>query len=198
MNYELKNLIISSGLKDEKQKLQSYRDEIFNNERRMSELTFDRRVGLYAYSFEKYLCLMMNEESDEKEINKLLDTMNSLEEIEGVQEYLRLRGKNDLLKIKIDNYFRDVNIGFRRKLSDLELPSIYVYGKDKFIHIIESEKELSIPKSNDTLVYPYYNLTSLRDLRHFYNKLSFHYLDSMIDDYSFDIKSKKLGKIKVV
>ena len=174
MNYELKNLIISS------------------------ELTFDRRVGLYAYSFEKYLCLMLNEESDEKEINKLLDTMNSLEEIEGVQEYLRLRGKNDLLKIKIDNYFRDVNIGFRRKLSDLELPSIYVYGKDKFIHIIESEKELSIPKSNDTLVYPYYNLTSLRDLRHFYNKLSFHYLDSMIDDYSFDIKSKKLGKIKVV
>lgn len=196
MNNELKNLILSSGLKEEKEKLQSYRDELFDNGRKMAKLTFDRRVGLYAFSFEKYLYLMMDEDSDE-EINRLLDTMSSLEEIEGVQEYLRLRGKNDLLKSKIDNYFRDVNIGLRRNLSELELPNIYVYGKDKFIHIIESDNEKSISTSEDTLVYPYYNLSSLRDLRHFYNKLSFHYLNEMIDDYDFDVRSKKLGKIKI-
>lgn len=197
MNSELKDLIISSGLQEEKRKLQIYRDEIFQNESRMSKLTFDRNVGLYVFSFDKYLDLLSSENSNEEEEEKLLDVMSSLEHLEGVQEYLRLREINDLLKTRIDNYFRDVNIGLRNRLINLDLPEIFVYGKDRITHIIDNKRIKSMLANVDTIIYPLYDIKSLRDLRHFYNKLSFHYLNEMVDDCDYDISSKKLGKIRI-
>lgn len=197
MNNELKELIVSSGLQEEKRKLQIYRDEIFQNESRMSKLTFDRNVGLYVFSFDKYLDLLSSENSNEEEEEKLLDVMSSLEHLEGVQEYLRLREINDLLKTRIDNYFRDVNIGLRNRLINLDLPEIFVYGKDRITHIIDNKRIKSMLANVDTIIYPLYDIKSLRDLRHFYNKLSFHYLNEMVDDCDYDISSKKLGKIRI-
>lgn len=197
MNNELKELIVSSGLQEEKRKLQIYRDEIFQNESRMSKLTFDRNVGLYVFSFDKYLDLISSENSNEEEEEKLLDVMSSLEHLEGVQEYLRLREINDLLKTRIDNYFRDVNIGLRNRLINLDLPEIFVYGKDRITHIIDNKRIKSMLANVDTIIYPLYDIKSLRDLRHFYNKLSFHYLNEMVDDCDYDISSKKLGKIRI-
>lgn len=197
MNSELKDLIISSGLQEEKRKLQIYRDEIFQNESRMSKLTFDRNVGLYVFSFDKYLDLISSENSNEEEEEKLLDVMSSLEHLEGVQEYLRLSEINDLLKTRIDNYFRDVNIGLRNRLINLDLPEIFVYGKDRITHIIDNKRIKSMLANVDTIIYPLYDIKSLRDLRHFYNKLSFHYLNEMVDDCDYDISSKKLGKIRI-
>lgn len=197
MNSELKDLIISSGLQEEKRKLQIYRDKIFQNESRMSKLTFDRNVGLYVFSFDKYLDLISSENSNEEEEEKLLDVMSSLEHLEGVQEYLRLREINDLLKTRIDNYFRDVNIGLRNRLINLDLPEIFVYGKDRITHIIDNKRIKSMLANVDTIIYPLYDIKSLRDLRHFYNKLSFHYLNEMVDDCDYDISSKKLGKIRI-
>lgn len=197
MNSELKELIVSSGLQEEKRKLQIYRDEIFQNESRMSKLTFDRNVGLYVFSFDKYLDLISSEKSNEEEEEKLLDVMSSLEHLEGVQEYLRLRKINDLLKARIDNYFRDVNIGLRSRLINLDLPEIFVYGKDRITHIIDNKRIKSMLANVDTIIYPLYDIKSLRDLRHFYNKLSFHYLNEMVDDCDYDISSKKLGKIRI-
>ena len=197
MNSELKMLVDFSLLKDEKRRLEYYRNKIFENGRSMAKLTFDRSVGLYALNFDRYLDLLHNGNTDDEKARVFLDIMRTLEHLDGVKEYIRLRGDNAHLKYLIEEYFRQVNMNFRYDLCKMELPSIYVKSSDGFTHIIDDEKNLENRNGNETIVYPLYNLESKRDLRHFYNKLSFHYLESLIDDCDFDISNKKLGKILI-
>ena len=72
-------------------------------------------------------------------------------------------------------------------------------NKDNLFKNIISKKSLNqeYNKREIYLISPIYNMDSFRDFRHFYNKTSFHYLESLCEDYSFDINNKNLGKIKV-
>ena len=180
---ELKELVTSSGLKDYKRRLEYYRNKIFENRCEMSRLTFDRSVGLYAFNYDKYM-------------DNLFNGADELEKLDDVKKYIKLRGENAFLESEIDDYFRQVNINFRYDLCDfVELPNIYVRSNYGFTHIID---KYDYDKGEDsTLVLPIYDLESNRDLRHFYNKTSFHYLESLIDDCDFDISNKKLGKVLI-
>ena len=163
----------------------------------MSRLTFDRSVGLYALNYDRYLNSLYNDY--EYEIDQIdFDIMRTLERLDGVKEYIKLRGENQHLNHLIEDYFRKVNIDFRQNYFEgLKLPNIYVKSSEGFTHIIDSNDNIEGRRDSETLIYPLYDISSKRDLRHFYNKLSFHYLESLVDDLDYSLENKKLGKILI-
>lgn len=197
MNSELERLVFLSDLRDEKRRLEYYRNKIFDNNCKMSRLTFDRSVGLYALNYDRYLNSLYNDYEDE--IDQIdFDIMRTLERLDGVKEYIKLRGENQHLKHLIEDYFRKVNIDFRQNYFEgLKLPNIYVKSSEGFTHIIDSNDNIEGRRDSETLIYPLYDISSKRDLRHFYNKLSFHYLESLVDDLDYSLENKKLGKILI-
>lgn len=187
------------ALKHEKDKLNYYRQTIFENERKMTKLTMDRNVGLYVLNCERYLDLIKNGKTYGEEMIKITETMRSLEHLDGVKEYKELKDINESIKMKICNYYKNINCSLRRKIyASTRMPDIYVKSEYNYTHVINDYDDLiddELP--NATLIEPVYEMTSKRDLRHFYNKTSFHFMEALIDDWDLDIGNKELGKVLI-
>lgn len=206
MNNDIKRVVDFCNIDEKRNKLQESRQIIFNNERQMSHLTFNRTVGLYAYNLDKYLSLLElyyieldenKKEKYKKELDELLLKLESLENNENVKKYIDLRLENESLRKCVDDYCKSINIRLRNRLMDLDVPEIYVKsGNAHYTHIIMNDEIIRDEKSSEIVIYPYYELSSNRDYRHFYNRISFHYLEELSKDCEFSVREKSLGKIK--
>ena len=199
MNITIKAIADNQKIKEKKEKKDEMLKQIYLNERKMSKLTFDRNIGLYAYYMDEYLCLLSKLETYEREkvLNKLKEItlkLDKLKDYPGVQEYNNLRLQNLMFKFKISDYYKTVQKDFRFMIS--LLPSnVYVKEEENIKHIVNSNK-VKRKEDGDIVISSQYDINSKRDLRHFYNKVSFKYLESLSEDYSFDLEGKNLGKIK--
>ena len=118
------------------------------------------------------------------------------------QEKKQLRIKRQMDDER-SNYCKCINIDLRNDLRILDLPNIFVFQGyiDRFQklkvarHIILGEAIQVYKDTPDTIIYPVTELVSKRKFRHFYNRTSFNYLEQLAIDESFDIKTKKLGRI---
>ena len=191
------------SLKYEKDNLDYYKQQIFENEREMSRLAFDRDVGLYALTYDRLSSTPINTDEDQNKKDEMIKTLGELEHLSGVQKYKELMEINDFIKREISRYYIAVNCALRSRLCDyVRMPGIYVKSQNNYTHIVDNYDYLDsdeIKKLNldVTLVEPVYEMESKRDLRHFYNKTSFHYLESMLDDLELEIDGKKLGKVLI-
>ena len=194
MNTDIKYIVNALDIHSKKNELLENRKKIFYITCKMSKLTFDRTVGLYAYYLDEieYLSLSNNLTN----LNKIKDLelkISKLPKNKGIDEYKNL--KYEYYKLLQNNaYFIAINIDLRNKLSELEIPNIYIKQHECNKNIINGECNYC---NDDILISPINEMESNKEFRHFYNKTSFHYLEQLCDDCSFDLNSKDLGKIKI-
>ena len=135
MNNDIKQIVEELRVKEKKQEYIDNNERMFQLDRHMAKLTFDREVGLYALTYDRY----SDKTKSTEELEKLKLELESLERLESVAYYKAIRREYDRLNNKRDEYFKCVNIDLRRELSRLELPNIYIlqseYDFDK--HIID-------------------------------------------------------------
>ena len=209
MNKEIKSIVESLEIQKMKMELLDNKKRIFQIGREMSKLTFDREVGLYAFYTDEmdYLIKQISgatSEEREKIFKKLKEIDAKASQLLSnpkVIEYGKLRDEYYNLLFNND-YFVTVNIELREELSNkMELPPIYVeqshFDYDK--HIIDKTPLIPhfIDENKSTFVEATYDLKSFRNYRHFYNKVSFKYLEELCRDYSFDLEGKKLGRVQI-
>ncbi len=207
MNKDIKYVVESLEIPQLKKELQEDRKRLFELKCEMSRLTFDRNVGLYAYYVDEidYLITKLENNTPEK-VKEIVSQIKQLEfqamqmtSCPGVNEYSMLRDEYYELLLKND-YYLAINIGLRERLPQfVEMPKIYVeqshFDFDK--HIIDGSPLKPVDENSSIVVDPLYYMESLRDYRHFYNKVSFKYLEQLCEDYSFDLEGKKLGKVRI-
>ena len=107
--------------------------------------------------------------------------------------------------VESQEYYQTINTDFRDALSHIELPNIFLYQgvldrnqKLKLSrHIILSDACEVYTETPNIVAYPNYEIRSRRNARKFYNQTSFKYLEQLSQDYDFDIKTKKLGKLEI-
>ena len=136
-------------------------------------------------------------------IHKLQDEIKKIEGNKLVSEYKMYRDTYYELKQRNSMYYKTINVGLRQELSFLKLPEIYVYQgvlecntHYKLLrHIIVPNKVVYYRDMPATIISPVDDIESKKKTRHFYNRVSFKYLDQLAEDGTFDVKVKKLGKV---
>ncbi len=203
MEKEIKNIVDKLEILYLKKRWEDAQKTIIHLNREMSLLTLDYSVGTYAHRLDE-MCDIIQEIKRAKNQKKqqllkqrliLLSYKNKcMENNEKIQKYLSLRNKYCYLLAQNQDYYKAINIDFANALQKIKTPNIYVYqGKDNLSrHIIHKQIE-----SEDAQIYPYYEINSKRDYRHFYNQVHFRYLESLTTSYSFDLEDNKLGKVKI-
>ena len=205
MNSDIKDIVYSLDIPNKKKKLEYNKERLFKVKCEMSRMTFDRKVGLYAFYLDEMHYLIGLLETDGVNRDKYLSKLKELDEKlkpynsdPDIKRYNELR--DEYYRILYDHdYFFTVNIGLREELSKIELPKIYVeqshFDFDK--NIVDKSPLAPLDENSSTFVEPLYYMESIRDYRHFYNKTSFKYLEQLCEDFSFDLESKDLGKVRI-
>ena len=202
MSNDLKYVVDLLKIHEKKEKLVKERERLFDIKRQMSKMTFNRNVGLYGFFMDEmdYLMSELNTTDDNRneiigKIRDLRDKTAILLEDEEVKRYAKIR--DEYYHLLFDNdYFITVNCDLRRFLTVIGVPNIYVSQGEDTKNIVY--KNLKNTDKHYYLISPVYDMESLRDFRHFYNKVSFRYLEELCDDYSYRLDGKKLGKVKII
>ena len=207
MDSELKKIVDSCEIKEKKTKLEQDRIIMFNLEREMSKMIFNRNVGLYVRNCEEYMHLLSKStsltESEKQKLEELYLKIIISESDIDVIKYSQLKEEYNLLNKRRNIYQKSINLDLREKIIDYKLPDIFVYfgvsekNKEFYRHIINSGVIDTNVRPESMIVYPQHNMSSNRECRHFYNKVSFSYLEGLTEDYSFDLDNKAIGKVKI-
>jgi hypothetical protein len=207
MNKYIRDIVYSLDIPEKKKELIENRERIFNLGRKMSKMTFNRTVGMYAFYLDEIQYLIAESKKCEtSEAKKILLKVKELEEKAlvllrnpEVEEYDRVR--EEYYKLVSNNeYYLTINIGLREELSKIGVPEIYIeqheYDYDK--NIVDSSKlKNDFSGTPITIISPVYEMKSFRDFRHFYNKTSFHYLEEVCRDFNYDLEGKRLKGINI-
>ncbi|MBR4177885.1 MAG: hypothetical protein IKR57_00885 [Bacilli bacterium] len=194
MDSYIRDIVRECKVHEKKAELIRNKKTMFELDRYMAKLTFDREVGLYAFNIDKYYDLEEDRKKNKKELELIASKLLELERLDKVLEYKKAREQFEILGYYKDEYFKSVNIYLRNALTEYKDPFVYIAQSNGFKNIISKENNEEV---FGTVIYPIYDMKSIRDFRHFYNKTSFHYLEELSEDYSFDVEGKKLGKILV-
>ncbi len=167
----------------------------------MNELTHNREIALYASKLETYYELIQKKVNREL-IDNLEDELYNMEDgNSNVFKYRDLRMEYNHLRIQNSVYAKSINVDFRNKLKSTIFPHIFVYQEDNGIplyrHIIDNETYLIYETAKTEIIYPQYDLKSNREYRHFYNKISYNYLEQLSIDGNQTLENKHIGKIRV-
>jgi len=167
----------------------------------MSDLSLYWNVSKYIYACDK---LKYCEEYEKEEY---LERIEKLKDDKEVIAYRELKKHVEKLYDEIRDYYISIQKDLREELLYLDLPEIFVdQGKVIGEANLKEAKHIVVPSTmlfyeddncDETLVGSYNELNSKRKKRHFYNKVSFRYLEELTKDDSFDIGNKDLGKVKV-
>lgn len=213
MNIDIKYCVEKCQISEKRNSHENAKIKMFQLDRKMANMKFNRQIGLYAFKLDRYEYLLqilntlpINKQAAIKtELSRLQDEINEMESNRDIREYKCLRDEYTVLKESLSDYPKSINIALRNELKHLELPDIYIYTEDREVsiyhHIIQDNRYILIipelSKGKNTVIYPIYEMHSNRDYRHFYNKISFKYLEELSKDYTFDIQEKQLKKLKV-
>ena len=174
----------------------------------MSHLTLHKNVAQYAYCLDYDDYYRKKKELTPEEEKKCYEgriQMALLVDDPHVTVYRELKDEYDRMERECREYYQTIQIPFREALKDTDLPNIFVYQgmldrKSKLKlsrHIILGELHEAYKSTPSIVIYPVKDLYSKREFRHFYNHVSFKYLEQMSQDYRSDVKTKKLGKVIV-
>lgn len=206
---KIKQIVTSLRIQERREELEENKRKILSLKKQMSDLCLHKNVAKYAYNSDRLKELVEkvireHDESVKPELQRLREEIELLVEDPYVVEYQTLRYQVQEMELDNKDYFQTINITLREKLIEEELPSIYIYQgllaptqKKLYRNIIDPE-ELTTDESSKTLILPNYMFTSRRKERHFYSHNSFHYLEQLSKDYSYDLEGKKLGRVKVL
>ncbi len=198
------------NIPQKKHKAELNREEITKCNVWMSDMTAsDINVARYARAIEQIQYLLKdNDPADVWELKRLREEITRLQQNKSVREYQAVIDYRQELIDQISEYYRTIQVDFRRELLDVTLPEIYVsQGQTMTTPRMQITKHIITPgtmildyaENIDTLILPESQiLTSARSCRHFYNQVSFKYLEQLTDDYSFDLEEKDLGNVRVL
>ncbi len=206
---EIKYCVDLCQISERRRKHEEAKEQLFTMERQMALMTFDREVGLYANRLDRYIYLLefLNTLPPErqgkvkKEISALERYMIESRQNYKIIRYRALRSDYEALKKTLGDYYQAINVDLRRELSNMSLSNIYIYQLNNqnpsLKHIIVPNRVLIDMPSDSTIIYPFYDIYSNRDFRHFYNKTSFKYLEGLSKDNDYNLGNKQLGMIKI-
>ena len=181
------------NLKEKREQIANNRREITHLKKEMSDLKLNRDVAIYAAALEKV--------DYGEEIESYLAIAASLRNNPKVSEYVDLKGQVLLLERQIVDYYRSIQIGLRNRLTYTETPDIFVYYglfDDEVIAKNIISNKLAFMDYVDTVILPTKKMESNRKTRHFYNQVSFKYLEELSKDNSFSLENKDLGNVKIL
>ena len=195
----IKKVVDNLELSNKKEKIIKNRRMILDLKYKMSGLCFNINVAHYAYN----LCEIKYLEKDNK-IDKVFELLNENKKLEtdyNVLLYKECFSMIELLEKEISYYHKMINVDLRERLLDIEYPKIYIYQGNidnnyYFTDIIGKELYES-DRIPNLAIFPVKDIDSNRKFRHFYNNISFRYLEGLTEDYSYEIESKNLGRIKL-
>lgn len=189
----IKWIIEKNKIIEQQEKVRRNREEITHLKKQMSDLTINRNVAIYAYAVQK---VNLGEE-----VHNYMEIIKQVSQDSIVQEYKNLQKELTKLENEIADYYYFIQIDLREKLEDLENPNIYTYygllEDDSVIRNI-IDAEIIDYDENKTIIMPEKEFKSRRKTRHFYNKISFKYLEALTRDNSFEVEGKDLGKVKIL
>ncbi len=198
----LKAIIDSLNIPEKKKAFNKRNAIILNIKYSMSQLALNNMVARYAYNLDT-----ISFGNDEMIIkNAALANAILLKREPEVQAYESLRRELIKLEEQSNEYYKSIQLGLRDALLDQKLPDIYVYqgllGTDNMKlcrHIIIPGRYHTYdePSEVGTIIYPVKDKESNRKLRHFYSNVSFKYLDTLVDDGSYDLEGKRLGRVLI-
>ena len=207
---KIKEMVYSLAIPDQRVMLEKSREEILKIKKDMSDLMLNIKVAQYAYDSARLRelvskVILTKDITLYPEINRLRAEIDRLiMEEDKIIEYKRLRYRLEEIKANQQDYFQTINIRLRNKLLDEELPNIYVYqgfmqnNHKKLYRNIIFPDVLTVAEEDDTLILPHYEFTSKRKKRHFYNRVSFQYLEQLSQDFEYDMESKNIPGTKVL
>ena len=181
------------NLKEKREQVLNNKREITHLKKLMSDLKIHRNVAIFADAINKI--------GYGEDIHYYLQVIRDLSDDQYVQEYSNLYEQVEILERQIVDYYQNLQISLRNRLSYIENPDIFVYYgtfNDRVItkHIVTPE--LSFFNEDNTVIFPNKELKSRRKARHFYNQVSFKYLEELSKDDSFSLEGKDIGKVKIL
>ena len=187
----IKEVIEKTKIKEKQEELIKNKETALKLKVKMSDLKLNYNVALYAYALEKI--------EHREELSKYFQIIEELEKDPNVIEYVNLTKQLAEVKEKIADYYYFIQINLREKLIDIDYPDIYVYHISYDEELLKNiiDDELIEYDENNIIIYPPKEIDSNRKNRHFYNKVSFKYLEGLTKDNSFSLDGKRLGKVKI-
>lgn len=180
-----------NNIKSQREKIINNKNKILELKTKISDLKVNNTVALYAYSQDK---ILYNED-----IDNYKQIIQPIEEDPKVQEYIILYNKLSILEQQIINYYKNIQIELRNEVNNKE-PQVFVYyEKDENNNIITrniTSSQLSRLELDQEVILPVKDINSKRKQRHFYNRVSFKYLEELSKDNNYSIENKNLGKVK--
>ncbi len=215
MDKQIKEFVELCQIREQKERLLNTKQELFKLERKMANLAMDYEVGTFIHLGDEYEELRnkkFNATGDElskliPKMQPIIKRLQRMKENPKVKKYLELQEVYYGLLDMLGDYAKSINVDFRESVSEYKIPSIYVFqgyfNNDKTMietkNIVQPEiKVLFTRPTSNTIIHPITEITSKRDLRHFYNKISFKYLEAMTNDYDYGLVSKKLGRVAYI
>ena len=200
---QIKKIIDDLELKQKKEEFLNNKEFLFWLERKMAEMTFQYEVGWYAHCLDEIDFLKKSLETASPKKKELLERkiellqlqIQHLETKEEILIYKKTRELYHQIKEENHKYHQMLQKDFRERLRTIETIPYYVSQGcgNKAKHIIHKDEE-----KEEANVYPQKKLKSKRKYRHFYNKLSFQYLESIMETKDLTIKEKQLKKVKIM
>ena len=206
----IKEIVNTLEIPKKRKKAALNRAEIVKCNVAMSNMCFmDKHVAMYADDLGKLqILLAQNDPANLDEIKRIREEMTKLEKCKGVREYQFVLDYKLQLEDQVSEYYRTIQVDLREELINQSLPEFYVYqGVVDPSSEIQFSRHLIIPNTSftftepgvETTIYPEsQKLASNRSARHFYNQVSFKYLEQLTEDCSYELEGKKLGKVKVL
>ncbi|MBQ6477270.1 MAG: hypothetical protein IJI43_02410 [Bacilli bacterium] len=180
------------NLREQKEEIIKNKKTMLSIKKEMSDLTTNQNVAIYAHALEEMI--------ECHRVKPYLDVATKFKDDEIVQKYIRLRRKLNKLENEIIEYNIKIQKELKRSINKKMNTATYIYyGRDENNNIVTrcaTSEELSLLKNNKEAVLPTKELKSKRKIRHFYNRVSFKYLEELTQDNSFSLEGKDLGRVK--
>lgn len=197
----IKRIVQDNNINEKRERMLNNREIICHLKKEMSDLALFKNVSQYVYNLNLMEYLIRNNNSNKLEIlineNKLL-----LLDVY-VLMYENLRKNVECLEQENSYYYQSINIDLRYSFNLDDVPNIFVLesnndSQNLYRNIIMPEFTTSDEIVGDTVILPYVEKYSTAYLRHFYNRISFKYLEQLSKDYSYSLDSKNLGRVRIL
>ena len=183
-----KEIIILNKLTKKREEHIENEETMFDLSCQMNKLTRNQKVAMYAFKLDEYAL---------SPSRKLRKEIKELEQYPEVLEYKNVRDEYNARKKLVSVYAKSINHKFRKDMQKLPLPNIFVWQGDEYVNIIDPTVTMSKDYREPTIITPVTELSSNRELRKFYNRVSYHYLEALSIDNDYSLENKKIGKIKI-
>ena len=180
------------NLKEQKEQIIKNQRVILQLKIKMSDLTIHNNVAQFAHAIDEML--------EEHKVSEYLKLATNFKDDENVQEYIELRRNLNKLENEIIEYYQKIQKDLKKaiKKRQISTPNIY-YGRDEKNNIITKNittNQLSLLKESKEVILPTTELQSKKNIRHFYNRISFKYLEQLVNTNDYSLEEKNLGRVK--